>query len=1483
MNNITYLDVLSMKTQKSSRWPHCLLLFLIFFISPFAFAQFPAPYCDVDGYSVEEITKIEFAGVEIENTDDSSFLLDYTTEIAEVVAGQSYTITVQGNTYGDENDFYAFIDWNHNGFLDDANEIYYIGRLEDSDGDDGQSVSLSIAVPTTAVAGETRIRISKTWIYEGFEVNPDPCWISGYDDFWEEYDDSFGQAIDFTLNVDSDNEAPQPGESCEIEVKLVFPEFGDVTTWKLLDGGGRAVLSGGPYSSWTYENFTITQSYTGSNPPYSLQITVNDLIYESCDNEVNYLVTVGGAVDISGTVSACEELVSETFLIGPCPTCGPPTRLTKTNITNTGFKLNWTSSGDQFEIEYGPVGFVQGSAAGTIIQNITSTSYTFTNLTNSQAYEFYVRRICADIEEESDWTGPLVFDEMLTTPSPWHEDFSGGQVYPLGWTPLTGATWSFTPVTTDHGNSIHTTLYDEWFFGGVLTGGFSTITVGPILYGDTFSLDYLLTDGDGAPAYEDLGHFTVEFSTDFGQSYSTIETINGDGTSGWQSFTYDLEDYVGQYLKIRIKANVEDIFVDFNVAFDNFDISGGVPCDEVTSAEVEVTEEETVLHIESEGTTFEIEYGLAGFARGAGITKTNVTSPYTFSNLTADTQYEVYVRALPCGAWFGPVAFETLPLRTQTITVEDLTKVYGDIPFVHGASDSDLELSYAVADETVAKFENGKLTIKGVGTTTVTASQAGNNVYLPAEEVTFTLTVTKAMLTITADPNQSKRYGSEDPIYTYTATGFKYADTVALLTGNLARELGEEMGTYALTQGNLNGGRNYNITFISAEFQIIQAELVVRAHQQTKEYGEVDPILTYEVTGLLNNDTEAEVLRGTLMRIAGENVGAYAISQGNLDVLGANYELVFHGSELNITPAALRVIPDANQQKVYGQLDPVFTFTVTGLKFNDTAATALSGRLGRQIGENVGLYTYDLGTLQALSGNYTLTVETLEKLKITPAPLEIIVRENQFKNYGDADPMFMFNAIGLQRGDQPIQVTAGRLARVAGEEIGLYAINQGTLTVRANYELVSFTSADFEIKQSPISGLSLPDRIYIYDGQVKALQVEGNIRPEAVITYTNNNKTEVGIYAVKATVDYGPAFEVITLNGTLRIEKANQEIDFETVTTVVIEDTPTLQLTASASSGLPVSYRINDAIDQTIATVSEGGLVQFLRPGFVSITAYQAGNENYSPAVPVTRTIEVTSRAVGIDNLIIDGISYGKPEKEVYVVIGCDHAQDQVVIEVQVADGVVVSPSNYITVSTKEYGLYEQVITVTSPRGTEQETYKIYIEKRIATDRIVYQKYNNVLLVNNNKQTNGGYVFKGYEWFKNGVSIGDQQAYSAGNNVGDVLEVGAEYHVVLTLHNGKKVVSCPIYIENKATADWGVYPNPVQKNQVLHLRLNDNKQQAVSYVIYNVIGQTIQQGSFVEGTTDKQIEILSTVAAGSYILVLKGNDTQQSVQFIVKE
>lgn len=183
-------------------------LFLLALFSLNAKGQtFPNPYCDItEYYDVEEITAVSFGTTEIANSNFEDILINETASIANVLPAQSYTLTVQGNSYGDfDNEYVAFIDWNHNNILNDTGEVYYIGKITDSEGNDGKSVSIQIPIPTTAVTGNTRIRITKTYTaaFDDIFLVTDPCNILAEDTLFEEIAGSYGQALDFTLNIAS--------------------------------------------------------------------------------------------------------------------------------------------------------------------------------------------------------------------------------------------------------------------------------------------------------------------------------------------------------------------------------------------------------------------------------------------------------------------------------------------------------------------------------------------------------------------------------------------------------------------------------------------------------------------------------------------------------------------------------------------------------------------------------------------------------------------------------------------------------------------------------------------------------------------------------------------------------------------------------------------------------------------------------------------------------------------------------------------------------------------------------------------------------------------------------------------------------------------------------------------------------------------------------------------------------------------------------
>src|SRR5690606_11871952 len=91
-------------------------------------------YCNstFDFYT-EPISYVEFAGIENTTSAELStppfneYFLDIT---GNVLQGEIYTITLEGNTGGEYTDYFTvFADWNQDGDFDDTNEMYPIGTL----------------------------------------------------------------------------------------------------------------------------------------------------------------------------------------------------------------------------------------------------------------------------------------------------------------------------------------------------------------------------------------------------------------------------------------------------------------------------------------------------------------------------------------------------------------------------------------------------------------------------------------------------------------------------------------------------------------------------------------------------------------------------------------------------------------------------------------------------------------------------------------------------------------------------------------------------------------------------------------------------------------------------------------------------------------------------------------------------------------------------------------------------------------------------------------------------------------------------------------------------------------------------------------------------------------------------------------------------------------------------------------------------------
>ena len=163
------------------------------------------------------------------------------------------------------------------------------------------------------------------------------------------------------------------------------------------------------------------------------------------------------------------------------------------------------------------------------------------------------------------------------------------------------------------------------------------------------------------------------------------------------------------------------------------------------------------------------------------------------------------------------------------------------------------------------------------------------------DEINVSYTLPVKSITVTANADQSKVYGEPDPLLSYTV--FPALDAGDTFTGALSREAGENVGAYAINQGTLDAGPNYAITFVSANFSITSKPITVTAEAgQSKNYGEPDPTFTYSVSPALIN---GDVFSGALSRVPGEDVGTYAITQGNLTA-GSNYSVTFVSADFEI-------------------------------------------------------------------------------------------------------------------------------------------------------------------------------------------------------------------------------------------------------------------------------------------------------------------------------------------------------------------------------------------------------------------------------------------------------------------------------------------------------------------------------------------------------------------------------------------------------
>jgi hypothetical protein len=572
----------------------------------------------------------------------------------------------------------------------------------------------------------------------------------------------------------------------------------------------------------------------------------------------------------------------------------------------------------------------------------------------------------------------------------------------------------------------------------------------------------------------------------------------------------------------------------------------------------------------------------------------------------------------------------TVTPKALTITASDASRGYGQPDPTFGASFDGFVTGEGpgVLGGTLT-FATTATAASGIGTYPIEVSGATSSNYTIVF-VPGTLTITAGSLQVTA-ADASRAYGSENPAFGGTVTGVVAADgiTVSYATTAVA---GSPAGAYAiepqLTDPNGRLG-NYVVTLTPGTLTVSPAPLTVTAASASRGYGEANPAFTAAFDGFVLGQGQGD-LDGALdlstAATAASGVGTYPVAVSGL--ASSNYAITFVPGTLTITQAALAVTA-GDASRAYGDADPAFTGTVTGLAPADgiTVSYATTAEAGSPVG------TYPIQpSLQDPNGrlaNYLVTLAP-GTLTVTARALTIAAADTT-RVYGSASPAFTATYTGFAPGDG--EPSLGGVLTFGGPAAsataaGAYAIEPGGVT-SANYAItfvpgtLTITPAALTVTADSLSRVygSVPAGFTAsYQGFVNG-DDPTDLAGALAFGGTSQSAVDAGVYTIVPSGLSSPNYAVQFVAGTLTITRASLTIRAEDKSMVLNGSLPVLTATAVGLVNGDTLTGLDTQV--TLSTAATGQAI-----GQFAITAGGAADRNYTIAyAPGTLTVTYSTAA----------------------------------------------------------------------------------------------------------------------------------------------------------------------------------------------------------------------------------------------------------------
>ncbi|MEA4911238.1 MAG: MBG domain-containing protein, partial [Oscillospiraceae bacterium] len=335
----------------------------------------------------------------------------------------------------------------------------------------------------------------------------------------------------------------------------------------------------------------------------------------------------------------------------------------------------------------------------------------------------------------------------------------------------------------------------------------------------------------------------------------------------------------------------------------------------------------------------------------------------------------------------------TVTPAAVTVTADNKTKTYGDIDPTFKAKVAGLVNNES---ESLISYALSRKTGEDVGEYAITPTGAAAQGNYTVTYKTGTLTITAKTVTVTAKSEAFKYDGAAHSNAGYDVVGLVGSDAItAVVTGSITYP-SESPVTNVLTSYSFTTGKAGNYTVTTKDGALTMTYDTAVALSITADSGSwtydgdthTKDSYTLSIGGgagiavgadgkytFANGDVLTVVVTGSVKDVADgtvdNKIASCTIMNGTQDVSGA-YALTQADGTLKITAKTVTVTAD-DKTKTYGDSDPTFTVTMTGLVIGEAESLIKVDSLVREPGETVAGSPYAITpTGAAAQGNYAV-------------------------------------------------------------------------------------------------------------------------------------------------------------------------------------------------------------------------------------------------------------------------------------------------------------------------------------------------------------------------------------------------------------------------------------------------------------------------------------------------------------------------------